>query len=247
MRGDAGVGADAAGRVSEWRDQSGLGNHLVQSILGSQPVYVGNLVNGLPVLRFDGSNDSMAFTTRFDGTIRAVFAVLQETPTNLTWKTFLGDTTKDDFSPGWMAIWGSASPLVTDGQTWLNGAAVDGKTTNRPRTMSVLSVLTTGGVSADRLFAGKADFPWVGDIAELVVYTQPLTSSQRKSVEDYLALKYAAYVGTAGAPEFTPNGATFETRWRWPSTAPPRAPRCASRWTGPSRRRPRRSIRSRSC
>ena len=103
-----------------------------------------------------------------------------------------------------MSIWGSASPLVTAGQTWLNGVAVDGTTTNRPQTMSVLSVLTTGGVSADRLFAGKTNYPWVGDIAELVVYTQPLTSSQRKSVEDYLALKYAAYVGTAGAPEFTP-------------------------------------------
>jgi hypothetical protein len=210
VRGDAGVAADAAGRVSAWRDQSGRGNDLAQSTLASQPVFTRDQVNGLPVLRFDGSNDSMRFTTRFDGTVRAVFAVLRQNLPGATWRVFLGDSTKDDFSPGLTSLWGSASPLVTDGQTWLNGVAVDGKATNRPESMSVLSVLTAGGVSADRLFAGR-NTPWVGDIAELIVYTEPLTNGQRKSIEDYLALKYAAYLGTAGAPEFTPNGTTFET------------------------------------
>ena len=75
--------------------------------------------------------------------------------------------------------------------------------------MSVLSLLTTAGVTADRLFSGKSNYPWLGDIAELIVYTQPLTASQRKSVEDYLTLKYSPFVGTAGAPEFSPNGGAF--------------------------------------
>src|SRR5262249_44400275 len=65
------------------------------------------------------------------------------------------------------------------------------------------------GVSADRLFwSPQGNAPWIGDIAELIVYTQPLTSFQRKAVEDYLTLKYAAYVGTAGAAECTPDGGT---------------------------------------
>ena len=208
-RADADVAADAAGRVSEWRDQSGLGNHLTQTTLVSQPVYLPEQTNGLPVLRFDGSNDSMKFTTRLDGTIRAVFAVLKQNTGAGAYRVFLGDTTTDDFNPGSTTLWGGPSPSILNGQTWLNGVAVNGTTTNRPQTTSVLSVLTTGGVTADRLFQGKWNSPWMGDIAELVVYTEPLTNSQRKSIEDYLALKYAAYVGTAGAPEFTPNGGAF--------------------------------------
>jgi hypothetical protein len=209
VRSDAGLVADTAGRVSEWRDQSGQGNHLRQTTLASRPVAVPGSLNGLPVLHFDGTDDSMAFTTRLDGTIRAVFAVLKQQTGSYSWRTFLGDTTKDDFSPGWASWWGSASASVLQGETWANGVAVNGATTNRPQTMAVLSVLPTAGVTADRLFKGKTNYPWIGDIAELIVYTQPLTSSQRKSVEDYLDLKYAAYVATAGAPEFTPNGGTF--------------------------------------
>ncbi len=78
--------------------------------------------------------------------------------------------------------------------------------------MSVLSVLTTAGRDgrpAVRRAEGN-DLPWIGDIAELLIYTQPLTSCQRKSIEDYLTLKYAAFVGTAGVPEFSAErGGTF--------------------------------------
>src|SRR5262249_2679177 len=105
--------------------------------------------------------------------------------------------------PGW------TSPSILNGQTWLNGVAVDGSLTNRPMAMSVLSVLTTAGVTADRLFSGKSNVPWIGDIAELVIYDQPLTNEQRTSVEQYLALKYGLNVGPVAPPEFAPNGGTF--------------------------------------
>ena len=209
VRTDAGVGMDAAGRVSEWRDQSGRGNHLLQTTLASQPVYAHGQVNGLPVLRFDGTNDTLQFTTRFNGTIRAVFAVLKQAGEQ-SWRQFLGDATADDFYPGATQLWWAwTSPSILNGQTWLNGVAVDGQMTNRPQAMSVLSVLTTAGVTADRLFSGKSNYPWLGDIAELVVYDQPLTASQRTSVEHYLALKYGLNAGPVAPPEFMPNGGTF--------------------------------------
>src|SRR5262249_35382276 len=157
----------------------------------------------------DGWDDSLGFTNRLDGNIRAVFAVLKQNGAQ-SWRVFLGDSIKDDFYPGWMAWWGGyESPFIKDGEMWVNGAAVNGGAAERPQTMSVVSVVPTAGVTADRLFQGKSNAPWIGDIAELVVYTQPITSSERKAVEDYLALKYKAYEATAGAPEFTPNGATF--------------------------------------
>jgi hypothetical protein len=210
VRSDAGVTADG-GTVSLWADQSGNGNDLVQATTASRPQLVAGEANGLPVLRFDGTNDSLAFTTRLDGTIRAVFAVLRQSSPAASYRVLLGDTTKNDFYPGASQWWtsGYTNAYITGGETWVNGVLVNGTTTNRPQTLSVLSLVTTGGVTADRLFAGKANSPWMGDIAELIVYSQPLTASQRKSVEDYLALKYAAYVPVAGAPEFTPNGAVF--------------------------------------
>src|SRR5262249_51770068 len=213
---DAGIGGDSAGRVSVWRDLSGLGNDLTQATLASQPVMVPGAQNGLPVLRFDGSSDWMQFTSRFDGTIRGVFAVLRENPLS-TWRTFLGDSSTFHFYPGWQTWWtgGYASPFVTGGQFSVNGAVVDGTTTNRPTSMSVVSLVTTGGVSADRLFwSPQGNAPWIGDIAELIVYTQPLTSFQRKAVEDYLALKYGLYTSypwTVGAPRITPGSSVFET------------------------------------
>ncbi len=119
---------------------------------------------------------------------------------------FLGDTTKDDFPPGCdVAVGGSRARSSPNGQTWLNGVAVDGTTTTRPTDdVGAVGAADGGSDGGPPLRTGKHELPWVGDIAELIVYTQPITASQRKSVEDYLALKYAAYVATAGAPEFTP-------------------------------------------
>ncbi|MBN2370855.1 MAG: Ig-like domain-containing protein, partial [Vicinamibacteria bacterium] len=211
VRAGEGVVKDEADYVSRWTDQSGQGNHLTQTAPDRQPVLTRDPVSGMDVLRFDGTNDALKFTTRFDGTIRAVFAVLKKSGSG-SWRWLLGDRSSTDFHPGWETLWGSyTSASILDGQTWLNGAAVDGTTAKRPATMSVLSVLTTAGVTAEYLFAhAAASYPWNGDIAELIIYTEPLSDAQRKSVEDYLALKYAAYVATAGAPEFTPNGGMFE-------------------------------------
>ncbi len=216
-RADAGVSADAVGRVSVWSDQSGRGNDLVQPTPGRQPVLQPDAANGFPLLRFDGVDDVLPFTTRLDATIRAVFAVVSEDQdAGAVGRSLLGDASSYDFFGGagswWYRINGpyvQTSPSVVNGQTWVNGTVVDGTTTPRPKTLSVLSVLTTGGVSADRLSMEAFSHRWKGQVAELVVYTDPLSNAQRKAVEDYLALKYAAYLPTAGTPAFTPEGGTF--------------------------------------
>jgi len=40
--------------VSAWQDLSGHGNHLTQPSVGQQPTLIGNAVNGLPAVSFDG-------------------------------------------------------------------------------------------------------------------------------------------------------------------------------------------------
>jgi hypothetical protein len=207
---DADVVADSNGRVSAWHDQSGQANDLTQATAGSQPLLVPGAANGLPTLHFDGTDDWLQFTTRLNGTVRAVFAVLREDPDVLSTRAFLGDSSAIDFYPGGTTLWSaaSASAAVRSGQTRLNGVPVDGTVTDRPKILSVLSVVTTSGVSADRLFRDRtnATTSWKGDIAELIVFTQVPTSAQRKQVEDYLATKYGIYLATAAAPVLTPNG-----------------------------------------
>ena len=218
VRGDVGLETDAAGRLSAWRDQSGRGNDLVQTTPSLDPVVEPGTANGLPAVHFDGADDFLAFTTALTGTIRTVFAVVKEDAdagANVS-RSLLGDTSAIDFRGGVPTWWyynppyASTSLSIVNGQTWVNGAVVDGKTTPRPKAMSVVCIEATAGVTASWLGKGNYSTPWKGHVAELVLYDRPLTSAERKSVEDYLVLRYATHVATAGAPQFTPNGGTFE-------------------------------------
>ena len=57
LRADVGVVTDSGGSISTWADLSGLGNDATQSDSASQPQAVASVVNGQPVVRFDGAND----------------------------------------------------------------------------------------------------------------------------------------------------------------------------------------------
>jgi hypothetical protein len=54
------VGVTIVTGVSQWDDQSGNTNHLVQATGGSQPTVTAAAVNGLPALLFDGVDDNLS-------------------------------------------------------------------------------------------------------------------------------------------------------------------------------------------
>jgi hypothetical protein len=197
-RSDAGLPSGAA---DYWEDQSGQGNHGSQMSSASIPSLVPNVANGLPVLRFDGTNDVLNFTTRLTG-IRTVFWVISESSSAsvASWRPLLGDATVFDFLGGFGApgkIWDPtfAHANVRTGQTYLNGQPVSGTTTDRPRTLSLISLVTAGPVTAgnfaiDRNIAGRG---WWGDLVELIVYDRALSDAERKVVESYLNGRYNLY------------------------------------------------------
>jgi hypothetical protein len=192
LRADAGV---PTGYGDIWEDQSGSGNHATQTNGTAIPRVLPDASNGLPALRFDG-NDVVNFTTRLTN-IRTVFWVIREdaAATN-EYRFLLHDCCTADFHGGYPYIWYTgASSNVVNGQTWLNGAPINGTTTNRPKVMSVLSVVTTGNVSADRFGSGNAAGRyWWGDLAELVIYDRALSAAEVRQVEDYLNGRYRIFL-----------------------------------------------------
>src|SRR6185436_10128586 len=209
-RADAGLTTDSAGRVSGWTDQSGSLNDGRQESAPNQPRLVTDAANARPALHFDGG-DVVNFTNRLTN-IRTVFWVIREDATAPDEYHFmLHDCCTGDFHGGYpRTMWYTgASANVRNGQTWVNGMPVDGTVTNRPRTMSVVSLVTTGPVSADRFGSGNTvNRGWFGDLAELVIYDRELSMTERKAVEDYLSNKYRTGVAVT-APLASPSGGLF--------------------------------------
>lgn len=56
IKADAGTGTTVHGTsISNWNDQSGNGNHAVQTTANLQPLYHTNIINGMPALLFDNN------------------------------------------------------------------------------------------------------------------------------------------------------------------------------------------------
>jgi hypothetical protein len=151
----------------------------------------------MPLLRFDGAGNTLAFTTRLTR-IRTVFWVIRRSPDAPPgYRFLLGDPGASGVyhfcSDASTKLWSSsyASPAVLNGETRLNGALVNGVTTDRPTGLSVLSLLTTGDVTASSFSEDRTyGHSWWGDLAELVIYERALSSEELRSVEEYLAGRY---------------------------------------------------------
>jgi hypothetical protein len=220
---DAGLGVtkDGTGHVSSWEDQregttEDPKNNATQSTPGAQPLWTSDGGNGLPSLSFDGG-DQVLFARRVTG-IRTVFWVLKESnvaPSDQ--RPLLGDGGNDVWRGGFGApgpIWLNngccVAPGVLSGQTWVNGRPVVGVTEPRPRTISVVSLVTTAAVNADRFGRDAINAFWWGDLAELIVYDRVLSASDRKTVEEYLVTKYRpAGAAKVSTPRVSPNGGVF--------------------------------------
>lgn len=216
LRADMGVVADTNGRVRTWRDQSGLGNDLVQTAVMQQPLLLADGGNGRPALAFDGSDDALLFTSPITSA-RTLFLVLKEDAAAVTkfravlgygmsTNTLLGNNTTL-FSTGYVPA------VVSAGELRLNSVPVPMLTTARPRDLSIVTLAATGAFSIDRLFtishalAGN----WHGQIAELVAFDRALSAAERRAVEDYLGQRHQppGYALATATPSVSPNGGRF--------------------------------------
>jgi len=199
LRGDAGITQDGANRVSQWDDQSGNNNHMLQGTLNQQPLQTGQ-INGVPVVSFDGganTPDSDQMISTNNASVTTFFIANRPTSFNNCCNPIVGNQTSfisiryngtDWQSPG-------------DGNDFTNPAGsqfrVDGVVgTAAPQgTPHVLNAVRSGApFNFTNLklaqHNGFADRAYGGDIGEVTAFNRALNPVETSIVDNYLSAKF---------------------------------------------------------
>ncbi len=181
--------------ITKCFDLSTQNNHAIQSNFNDQPIKTSSNLNAHYVIRFDGIDDYLQFNEI--NNIKTVFWVIkQDTNAVLNYRPLLGHSISYDFHRGASGkIWDNTntSSNIINGITKFNFNQINGITTSLTSDYSVISLVTINDAKADnfsndRNISGRY---WQGDLAELIIYDQTLSTSQVIQVEQYLNDKYA--------------------------------------------------------
>jgi len=211
FKADSLSGADGSS-VSSWTDSSGNGNNASQATSARQPTLQTNELGGLPVVRFDGTNDIVS-----DGDISAL-----DVGTGDIWVAALFKCTDQSnvdfiFEKGTtqFAVVGTKAgnlqlrlggtsniPSQSDGN-WsrtefvlATGSRVSSTCTGfvNGSPMTTTNTTNTGSISNSDVFdigaSAVGGNPMQGDIAEILVGGATLSTENREKIEGYLAWKY---------------------------------------------------------
>ncbi|MEO6133561.1 MAG: T9SS type A sorting domain-containing protein [Ginsengibacter sp.] len=209
LKADAGVTKDGSNNVSDWADQSGNAHHANQSTPASQPLWVDNVVNGKPVIRFDGNSDLMTTDVTGPGGTELTFFVVAKSNGQriISYNDNTGYVLYSYATPNNFIISNDGGPYgglnsgtnnalsfqvtcaryianTTNGmQTFVNGALLAQRT-------SANIVLPSVPLQLGSYPGGGATELINGDVAEIIIYNRALTDVEREQVENYLTQKY---------------------------------------------------------
>ncbi len=182
------TGLSDGSSVSQWSDLSGNARHLTNASTTQRPVYRTNILNGLPVVRFDGVNDQLAIPSAKYGAAVAVVrrtgssqSVLQRGLSNYRGFTINDQTTAYDiFDRYWV---NGVTP--TSSLAGLNAHAI----------LSAALAANPLTTQAANLGEGTPSFASLsGDVDEFIVWSAPLSTTDRRKVEAYLGKKWGIAV-----------------------------------------------------
>jgi hypothetical protein len=169
--------------VTSWTDSSGNGKTMAT---GVAPSYQTNELNGLPIVRFDGTDDRL--NTASGGDVRHLFVVMKvnESTFGNFDGVFTGTTT-----PAHLIGEGGTTNFFAANAIRLNGVA-SGTNEAPMNVWAYVTQLKTSGfadyqIGRDREAVGRE---LSADIAEVLAYEFALADADRDAVEAYLANKW---------------------------------------------------------
>ncbi len=211
LKADAGLYQDSAQTtlatadadpVGAWQDQSGNARHVTQATAGSRPTLKLSIQNGLSVVRFDGSDDYLVA----GASVSFKQAVVVAKYSAATFAFYPGLITGANAIEADAVLVGQDSAAVfydSSSQTTVyhaDGLPLAESAMSGPMNdFSSMSISQAAGwsltpqVGKDR--AG-ARF-WLGDIAEILLFTSVLADADRQDVEDYLNGRWFAPIFNA--------------------------------------------------
>lgn len=196
------TGLSDGNSVSTWSDLSQFGRDVTEAT--NPPTYKTGIVNGLPVVRFDGSNDRLRFAgDNVADTFAQPNTVVAVVHNSSSGTVYHGSNTGDRAT---LLVNGGEWAIFAGDQVRKSGVTVD-------TDVHVISVIFDGasselwydgadnspssspGTEEFRLIhigvnaGGSAEY-FNGDICEIIVYDNTLTASERQQVEAYLLHKW---------------------------------------------------------
>jgi hypothetical protein len=189
------------GEITVLRDHSGRNNDAFRQkdpkIAAGNPTVVKHEGSGRSVLRFDGRFVGYEFDSIKNA--RTVIFVVSKHPT--AYKKFaerfvLGgrEKTSVDYHVG--CHWTDTIielGMFKHGKVWFNGHPIDPALSEFSPKLAVITFVAGRDTIAEQLARDRdfVDRSWHGNIAELLIYTEPLADADRNAAENYLLKKYA--------------------------------------------------------
>lgn len=215
----------AGAAVSSWADSGPGGFTATQATAAARPTFQTGQINGKPVVRFDGVDDGLVSGASSSHPETTIFAVVRPSTVTATGiysvragsgsgalifrirdtKINFGYQAVTQAAFGTTSLAANASRVITGSYSdsanttayYLDGSADGGSTAET-------TSLTAGLTSAIGMEPGQSARYFVGDIAEIIIYSRVLTASERAEVHSYLQDRYAIavsdYVGQTIAP-----------------------------------------------
>lgn len=200
----ASIALDGSNNVSQWSDKSGNGRHVLQGSATLRPSYTSsNQVNGITVPRFDGSDDTMSTT--------GGSTISQPSTSYVVFKFESGGAANPTLWDGSSSRQWLVLPSSTSVQAYAN-AALTPTVSNLVGAVTQVGVLYSGGSSTIRMngsqissgnlgsagigtnvVVGSNPFglgSFKGCIAELLIYSKALSTTERDNVESYLKARW---------------------------------------------------------
>lgn len=198
---DAGTGVmkDAANRVTAWHSQTS--ELSATAAVGSQPVWIGDALHGLPVVRFDGGREVMRLSAAVGVLPGTVFFVYRSFGTEVG-GSILGDSRGNIVQKGGMPNPYQVGNLYSGNFLFETGPSFRLMEHDNATSPGGTAIYSSGALvlSGDvgwrepptvSIIGERSDgMQFVGDVAEILVYNRVLAIAERIGTGRYLSRKY---------------------------------------------------------